>query len=201
MSEVFFTADLHFDHVNICKYTGRPFCYVQEMNEAIIANWNSVVGPQDAVWVLGDVALGQIAQSLPLVGRLNGTKYLIAGNHDKCWVGGRTLGWTYRYEEFFEKVFQGSLELNIGGHDVLACHFPYRGDSGELERYLQWRPPDEGKVLIHGHCHGKYLQSGKMIDVGIDATGGFPLSQAELCSMIEKAPQDLPALSWRKHDS
>ncbi|MGH9119072.1 MAG: hypothetical protein ACRD0A_14675 [Acidimicrobiales bacterium] len=62
-----FTADLHLGHANIIDYSRRPFDSVDEMNRALIDNWNEVVD-DDEVWMLGDFALGKIAESLPLVG-------------------------------------------------------------------------------------------------------------------------------------
>ena len=46
-SRVFFTSDTHFNHVNIIRYCHRPFKDVDEMNEAMIANWDNTVGNDD----------------------------------------------------------------------------------------------------------------------------------------------------------
>jgi len=94
-----FTADLHFGHANIINYSGRPFADATAMNQALIERWNDSIHPDDTVWVLGDVALGRIEETLALVGGLNGRKLLLAGNHDRCWAGHgrRAEGWTERY--------------------------------------------------------------------------------------------------------
>lgn len=57
-SGVFFTSDTHFNHANIIRFCNRPFKDVSHMNEAIISNWNRVVGPEDIVFHLGDFCLG-----------------------------------------------------------------------------------------------------------------------------------------------
>lgn len=54
--KVWFTADTHFGHRNILKHCDRPFGSVKEMDEALIAMWNAVVGLNDDVWHLGDFA-------------------------------------------------------------------------------------------------------------------------------------------------
>jgi calcineurin-like phosphoesterase family protein len=72
-----YTADLHLGHANIIRYCDRPFSDVDEMNRALIDRWNSVVADDDEVWVLGDVALGPIAQSLALIDELHGDKVLV----------------------------------------------------------------------------------------------------------------------------
>jgi calcineurin-like phosphoesterase family protein len=81
------TADLHLGHANICSYTGRPYHSLDAMNEALIEKWNSRVGEVDEVYVLGDLAMGHIGETLPLAGLLNGSKVLVPGNHDRCWDG------------------------------------------------------------------------------------------------------------------
>ena len=73
-----FTADLHFGHANIINYSGRPFADVTAMNQALIERWNASIHPDDTVWVLGDVALGRIDETLALVGELSGRKLLLA---------------------------------------------------------------------------------------------------------------------------
>jgi len=49
-----FTADTHFNHINIIKYTNRPFNNVQEMNDTLIKNWNNRVKDTDTIFILGD---------------------------------------------------------------------------------------------------------------------------------------------------
>lgn len=67
-----FTADLHLGHTNIIRYSARPFLDAEAMNRALIDGWNEVVEDDDDVWVLGDVAMGKIDETLPLVSELLG---------------------------------------------------------------------------------------------------------------------------------
>lgn len=53
-----FTSDTHFDHANVIEYCKRPFSNVEEMNEAMIRNWNKRVMPEDTIFHLGDFHLG-----------------------------------------------------------------------------------------------------------------------------------------------
>jgi calcineurin-like phosphoesterase family protein len=50
------------------------------MGEAMIERWNKVVRPKDKVYNLGDVVINR--KALKTLGRLNGDKVLIRGNHD-----------------------------------------------------------------------------------------------------------------------
>lgn len=78
---IFFTSDLHFGHKNIIKFCNRPWETTEEMDEALIANWNSVVGEKDIVFDLGDFAFATNGRWKELIQRLNGKHYLILGNH------------------------------------------------------------------------------------------------------------------------
>lgn len=69
-------SDMHFGHANIIKYCNRPYADVTEMDEKLIANWNSVVQPGQKVWHGGDFG------DLKHANRLNGQKRAIIGNHD-----------------------------------------------------------------------------------------------------------------------
>jgi calcineurin-like phosphoesterase family protein len=53
----YFTADPHFHHANIIKYCGRPFKDIKEHDEMLIVNWNSVVMPDDVIYIVGDFGL------------------------------------------------------------------------------------------------------------------------------------------------
>ena len=78
----FYISDLHLGHKNILAFDNRPFFSLEEMTETIISNWNSVVGKNDSVYVLGDMFWNNA--EIPIVlPRLNGFKYLIKGNHDR----------------------------------------------------------------------------------------------------------------------
>jgi calcineurin-like phosphoesterase family protein len=186
-----FTADFHLGHRNIIEYCNRPFTDVDEMNRALIANWNQVVGADDTVWVVGDFALGKIAETLPLASALNGRKILIAGNHDRCWSGHgrRADGWTERYSDAgFDEVIQGSAHAVLDRRRVLLCHFPYRGDSQNQDRFVDARPVDKGEWLLHGHVHDRWSQRGRMINVGVDTNDFTPVSETALARRVTGGP-------------
>lgn len=189
-----FTADLHFGHGNIIDYCERPFADVDGMNRALVYNWNETVGDDDTVWVVGDFAMGTIAETLPIAAELAGHKILLAGNHDRCWAGNgrRAAGWTERYlEAGFAQVVQGTARIDVGDRSVLLCHFPYRGDSHDNDRFVDERPDDEGLWLLHGHVHENWAQHGRMINVGVDVTGFRPLGDHEVVALIDAGPRDL----------
>jgi calcineurin-like phosphoesterase family protein len=185
-----FTADLHIGHANIIRYSGRPFADVDEMDEALVARWNAAVAPDDEVWVLGDVAMGRIAASLEHVGRLHGHKLLVPGNHDRCWPGHGPAAverWEPAYRDAGFTILPPEVRTTIGDVDVRCCHFPYEGDSHDVERYAAHRPHDDGSVLMHGHVHDRWRRRGRQINVGVDVWDQRPVAEAELVALVYAA--------------
>ena len=182
-----FTADLHFGHRNIIGYCNRPFADVEEMDAALVERWNEAVGPDDEVVVLGDFALGRITETLPLARRLHGRKVLLAGNHDRCWDGhhrGAERAVAQYLDAGFDEVWQGAVPLEVGGVPVLACHFPYRGDSQDEDRHVHHRPVDDGAWLLHGHVHDRWRVRGRMVNVGVDVWDYAPVAEATIAQLI-----------------
>jgi calcineurin-like phosphoesterase family protein len=177
---MFFTSDTHFGHQRIIELCNRPFDSVDEMNEVMIERWNETVSPGDTVYHLGDVALGKIAESLPLVGRLNGHKILVPGNHDRIFSGEKEKQ-RIRFLPEYSKVFQGirpeSLSKRLGGFDVMLSHFPYVGDSHGADRHADKRPKDEGLPIIHGHVHDEWAENGRMFNAGVDVRDFRPVHE------------------------
>ena len=84
MTKDFFIADTHFGGENIRRYENRPFACAAEMDIKLIENWNSVVTPEDTVYVLGDFSdYNDAKKEAEILQRLNGTKILVMGNHDR----------------------------------------------------------------------------------------------------------------------
>ena len=198
-----FTSDLHLGHTNIIEYCGRPFHSIGEMNETLISQWNEVVGADDEVWVLGDVVMGRMDETLSLVGRLAGRKTLLTGNHDRCWPGKKgatresVAEWRgHYYRAGFETIVDGRVDLNLGGRELRACHFPYRGESHDHDRYADHRPADDGvSWLLHGHVHESWCVADRMINVGVDAWDFRPVSERDLLDLIARVESghDSPA--------
>jgi calcineurin-like phosphoesterase family protein len=170
---------------------------VGSMDRALVDAWNDTVSTADDVWVLGDFALGKIAETLPVVAELKGRKVLLAGNHDRCWAPHRgATAWTERYlEAGFSEVHQGTIRLRIGKKSVSASHFPYRGDSHDEDRFSDHRPADRGQWLLHGHVHERWRQRGRMINVGVDAWNFAPVSETVLSELLAEGPGNRDAVT------
>ena len=88
---IWFTSDTHFNHNNIIRFCNRPWNTVEEMDKALIENWNSVVKPDDIVFHLGDFAFAPNSKWKTLLQALNGKIYLIVGNHDEIRYPGHQI--------------------------------------------------------------------------------------------------------------
>lgn len=197
----FFTSDLHLGHQNIISFCDRPYSTVDNMNHDLVDRWNAIVGRHDEVIVVGDLAMGKLDESLAFVRRFNGTKKLIPGNHDRMFG---CEGTKYRntcdwyLQAGFAEILDDQINVDIAGTTYLVCHFPYKGESkeGHEDRYQEKRPKDEGMRLIHGHIHGHWRKTGHMVDVGVDAWGGRPVSEDELDQAFSSSESVLTPLPW-----
>jgi calcineurin-like phosphoesterase family protein len=83
MSRIYFVGDTHLGDDVIIKLENRPFASAKEQTDTIIKNWNTLVGDDDIVYVVGDfIHIGCDDYHIQKVKELKGKKYLIRGNHD-----------------------------------------------------------------------------------------------------------------------
>lgn len=165
----FFTSDTHFGHANIIKYCNRPFFSVGEMDEALIANWNSVVKNGDTVWHLGDFTMYGTEQAERYRNRLNGDIHLIWGNHDRNAVRDMTI-W---------KSSQYACEISHSGCKITLCHYAMR----------VWNKCRRGALMFYGHSHNGLAGSSQSLDVGVDAWHYKPVTLPQILQRISKLPK------------
>lgn len=194
---MWFTSDLHLGHEKIIQLCNRPFKNLDEMHGTIIDRWNWCVQEQDAVIILGDLALGNRKQILQLCKGLNGSLYLVPGNHDYCFSGRKKIrpadlkmyedvGFTFLDE--VSSLYHASYR--DGDIELVLSHFPYEGDSRDDDRYSDHRPVDKGKWLIHGHVHNAWKVNGRQINVGVDVWNFTPVSMDRIISIIEDSENE-----------
>jgi len=163
---VFFTADTHFSHKNIIEYCHRPFGSVEEMDAALVLNWNKAVTDADDIYVLGDFAMAGKDRVAKYVAQLHGKIHLVYGSHDKVddafWrgIGVEPLGYLY--------------ELKAGTGYVTLCHYAMRS----------WPRSHYGAWHLYGHSHGHLSPFPHAMDVGVDANNYAPVSWAEVVARL-----------------
>ena len=166
----YFTSDPHFFHENVIGFCDRPFRDADEMNVRLIANWNAAVPQDGIVFVLGDVfwRRKEMDRCAGIMARLNGRKWLIAGNHDG-----------YTRDLYLEMGFEDArdyLELSIEKRLVVCSHYPL----------LEWNAFYRGSWHLHGHVHGRCSHfSHRVMDVGVDANNYAPVSWGDVVKRLE----------------
>lgn len=139
MPAVFLVSDTHFGHAGVCKFLRndgtklRPWDDPEEMDEDMVKMWNETVRPKDKVYHLGDVVINR--RALKTLGRLNGEKVLIKGNHD-----------IFKLEDYtpYFKDIRGYHVMN----GMILSHIPIHEES--LARF---------GTNIHGHLHSNRVMT------------------------------------------
>lgn len=142
MSNTFFVSDTHFGHAGIITFKDkddkplRPFSSVEEMDELMVENWNNTVSDKDRIYHLGDVVMNR--RCLTILGRLNGRKILIKGNHD--------IFKLKDYTPYFEDIRAYRIYPKYG---LICSHIPiYADQMGDKGRW---------KYNVHGHLHSNHV--------------------------------------------
>jgi calcineurin-like phosphoesterase family protein len=175
--KIWFTSDTHFSHKNIIKYCKRPFGGIDHMNMILIQNWNEVVGPDDLVWHLGDVAMGNRRHIPGYREKLNGRIHLVQGNHDY----GKQLS-------CFDEVHKSAV-IELDGIKVELVHEPRKvqglGDvafAGHV--HDKWVIMTKGTTVpeykAHDHFDAEFTAPVDIFNVGVDVRGFRPVSLTQV---------------------
>lgn len=200
------SSDLHIAHLNALTIMPfRPWDSIENMNEGLIANHNSVVKPEDTIIWLGDLIMGKKFENVPkYLPRLNGRKLIILGNHDYLPSEIKKPEKLKQYQELYfsngiNTIYDGWIRLSEITNDpkhvnIKLCHFPSATteDDREIEyeqRYKHLRPVvNDNEVLWHGHTHSQSVVSSRnSFHVGVDAWDYKPVSLELLLKMTEVA--------------
>lgn len=150
MNEIFFTADLHFQHKFMADLRGVGREHLDEHDEMLCDNWKALVGRKDTVYFLGDFSFGGLEQTRKIFESLPGNKHLIAGNHDPNRI--KRFGWASVHD--LHKV-------SADGQKYVLCHYPL----------LTWPNAHHGVWHLHGHTHNNLRAPvSTRLDVGVDCS-------------------------------
>jgi len=166
MRQVWLTSDTHFGDENARKWRHRPFDTVGEMNEAMVSRWNEVVGKDDLVYHLGDVAVTD--DDLRYVKRLNGEIRLLMGNHDL--KRDRSI-----LNDLFHIIEPDPFIITANDDwdevNIRLCHYP-------IQRLFEV----DGKECYTacGHVHNLWTVARKMVNVGTENWNFRPIPIEEV---------------------
>ena len=178
--DIWVISDTHLFHTNILKFTdgstgklvrGDRFDNVDQMNECMLENWNSVVKQGDIVYHLGDVVMGDHDQFKKLWPKFKGSKRLIVGNHDDIKflsTGG-----------FFQKVQMWRMWPEFG---LMFSHVPLHPSSllRLTERGGKYPEDCETLLNVHGHIHQNPSPEGPYRNVSVEAIDYTPVNIEDL---------------------
>ena len=191
IDKVFFTSDTHFCHKNILKYCNRPYSSVEEMDRELIKNWNSVVGPDDYVFHLGDFCFAGSDKWKEIISQLNGHIILIKGNHD------------HMSETALKNMFEHTsyeMSIEIDKIRVYLNHYPFLTYAGPYKKAPIYQ--------LFGHVHSNKNMTGKdkgrlnflfstQYDVGVDNNNYTPVSWETIKEKIEQQCKKKKSLKKR----
>lgn len=167
MSNIWFSSDFHFCHNKEFLYKPRGFDNVENMNHAIVENWNSLVKPNDVAYILGDIMLNDNENGLYLFEQLNGSKYIILGNHDT----NARIG-LYKYCDNVVDILYATI-LKFGKYNFYLSHYPTKvGNYDDEELHKKFY-----SLCGHTHTSDKWLdfKECKSYHVELDAHENKPI--------------------------
>ena len=172
----YYIADTHFGHANIIRLCRRPFADAEEMDTAIIDNWNAVVTDSDDVYILGDFCYKSAHPSSWYLRQLNGRKHLITGNHDTEILSDPEV------KNLFASISQMET-VQDHGYAIFLCHYPV----------AEWPGFFSGTYHFFGHIHNSRSEAceimsrfSKAFNVGADLTGFTPRTAKEIIEGVTR---------------
>ena len=181
MSKIFITSDTHFGHDREFLFGPRGFTSIEEHDQEVIRRWNSVVGPDDVVYHLGDVMLNDNAHGMECLRQLNGQIKIVPGNHD---TDSRLK--LYAQLENVE-VMPMAISLKYKKYNFYLSHHPTLTSNLEKAPYLRMH-----LINLYGHTHqqGKFFQDMPfMFHVGMDSNNCTPVSLDDAIQMMKDETQ------------
>ena len=173
--KVWLVSDSHYGHKNICRGVTswrlpdgsipisqtRDFNTIEQMNETIVNNINSVVGQDDVLIHLGDWSFSGVENIKKFRDRILCKEiHLILGNHDTNIEKNRD-----NVQELFTSVSHYT-KLIYKFKTFVLSHYPIQS----------WDGLNKGHIQLHGHVHlptNLRFGKGKKMDVGMDGHPTF----------------------------
>lgn len=162
MSKMWIISDVHFGHLNICRY--RPqFSSMEEHDETVFENILTTVRKRDTLWMLGDSCFDEASyQKIVSISKAVLHLNYIPGNHDTD-SGPR--------QEMYKRMIKDGLFSKTGSM------FKHKG-------FWLTHPPIHpielrGKPNIHGHTHNAFMGEG-YVNVCVEHTNFKPIAFEEI---------------------
>lgn len=166
----YYIADTHFGHHNVLRMSNRPFNTIEEMDRAMIDNWNSRVTDRDDVYILGDFAY-RCEDPVLYLKQLKGQKHLLIGNHDTKLLKNPDS------KTYFVEIADIKM-VNDNGTQIVCCHYPM----------VEWNGYYRNVLHFYGHIHNNFSNETNQYiskiknayNVGVDIIGFTPRNLNEI---------------------
>jgi calcineurin-like phosphoesterase family protein len=172
LSDIFITADEHYDHDFIRKVKNRPWQNVYEMNEAMIERHNKKVPDSKNYLTIhaGDMFWRTLDpdECMAILNRLHGRHALVWGNHDDV----------IQESQWLQDKFDWTRDIHqlyFNKHKLTICHYAMR----------VWPKSHQGHWHVYGHSHGELPGLGYSFDIGVDCHDYTPWSLEEIESKMK----------------
>ena len=186
MSNIFLCSDWHFNHSKPFIYEARGFSSIEEMNEAIIRNHNSIIKKEDVVFCLGDCCLSEkILENKNLIETLNGKIHIIRGNH--CSEKRKEM---YKSCKNVVEVVDGKF-FNYRKYHFFLSHYLTIVGNNDAEKPLKAQV-----INLYGHTHTKdpfefFDATHINYNVGMDAHDCCPVNIETILNDINERKQNV----------
>lgn len=169
---IYFSSDLHLNHLKGFIYEPRGFLSVNEMNDVIIKNFHSIITPEDDLYLLGDTFLGELAAGINLFNQLPGKIHLVWGNHD---TDNRKEAMSQCHNVV--EVIGHATIIKYNKYHFYLSHFPTI--TTNFDDYQ--KPLKQRTLCLAGHTHSKEkFEPYGSYNVAVDAHNCFPVSIDEI---------------------
>ena len=174
---IYLTSDLHFGHNKEFLYKPRGFSSIEEHDQTIIKNWNSIVEDDDIVIMLGDLMLMDNEHGINCLQSLKGNKYYIRGNHDTD-----TRVRLYEYSLGYQMLGYAA-PAKFNGKNFMLSHYPMATTNFDFEK-----KPWERVYNLCGHSHTKekWDPATDSIHVELDAWNNYPVNIEDIYKLIRE---------------
>lgn len=175
---IFLTSDLHLCHDREFLFKPRGFDSIADHDITICANWNTVVQPEDDVYILGDLMLNDNRRALNMLKCLNGRKHIVLGNHDTP-----TRIKAYVEEGICVEEPKWADVIHYKGYHFFLSHFPSMTANLEKENLKQVT------INLFGHTHQNkkfYNDIPFMFHVGMDSNNNTPVLLDDIIEMCKQ---------------
>lgn len=193
--KLFFTSDTHYSHANICRGTTewdssntklRDFDTIEEMNDSLVDNINSVVRDKDVLIHLGDWSFGGLEKVKEFRNRIKCNNiHLVYGNHDHHIRNNKEgiqslFSSCHDYLDLDVRILSGK-NTPVEKNRFICMHYPISS----------WDRMGKGVIHLHGHCHllpHQRIAEGRAMDIGMEGNNLQVIDMRDILGMLSERP-------------